>query len=483
MKTAIHWFRRDFRLTDNTALNAAAKAAEQVVPVYILSEWKQHHHWTGPNRQEFICECLRLLAGDLQAIGGRLIIRSGPADRELAKLAAETKAEAIFYNRDPDPFGRMVETSIDTMAKAQGLAVTACQDVALHERDELRTQTGAIYRVYGPYGRAWDKLPKPPVGPRVEKLKTPIGIKSLPLPDLSHWEIKPSGAKLIEPGEKQARARLDHFITSNTQRDGSVMRYKDGRDQPAGQTTSRFSQDLRWGLLSVREIYHRCRELRDSLPSPAEGDSVEKFIREVAWRDFYMQILFHYPEVLDTEFNPAFRGFPWKSPADKPGEFQLWQEGRTGFPIVDAGMRQLATHGFMHNRVRMIVSMFLTKDIHIGWRDGEAHFNRLLVDGEIANNNGGWQWSAGTGADAAPYFRIQNPWTQGLKCDPKGEYIKAHVPELRDVPAAKLHAPPAGIPLVKGYPLPMLDHTEERDRTLAAFRAHLSRGKTSPVEE
>ncbi len=482
LKTAIHWFRRDFRLTDNTALNAAAEAAEKVVPVYILSDWKRHHHWTGPNRQEFICGCLRALAGNLEAIGGRLIIRSGPADRELEKLLIDTKAEAIFFNRDPDPFGRAMEARVEAMAKQHGAVATACKDVALHERDEVLTQTGAPYRVYSPYGRAWDKLAKPAVGPRLKKLATPAGVASLPLPDLSHWDLQSTGARLIEAGEKAARARLDGFV-SNQPDEGTAQRYKATRDFPAGTTTSRFSQDLRWGLLSVRDIYHRCVELRDNAKTPAARDSVEKYLREIAWRDFYMQILYHYPEVLDTEFNPAMRGMPWRSPADEPEAFARWQEGRTGFPLVDAGMRQLAAGGYMHNRVRMIVSMFLTKDLHIGWRDGEAHFNRLLVDGEIANNNGGWQWSAGTGADAAPYFRIQNPWTQGLKCDPKAEYIKAYVPELRDLPAHRLLEPPNLGRLSKDYPPPMVNHTEERDRTLAMFREHLAHVKDHPVHQ
>jgi deoxyribodipyrimidine photo-lyase len=194
--------------------------------------------------------------------------------------------------------------------------------------------------------------------------------------------------------------------------------------------------------------------------------SVSTFVKELAWREFYMAVLAHWPEVLETDFNPAFRNMSWDSPEDL---IEAWQQGRTGFPIVDAGMRQLLATGWMHNRVRMIVSMFLTKDLHTHWRLGESFFMQHLVDGEIASNNGGWQWSAGTGADAAPYFRIQNPWTQTKRYDPDGAYIKRWVPELRDVPVAKFLEPPTH-PLAPGYPLPIVDHSTERDRTLARFK-------------
>ncbi len=470
MKTAIHWFRRDFRLTDNTALNAAAAAAANVIPVYILSEWTQHHHWTGPNRQEFICDCLRVLAGDLKEIGGRLIIRHGAADDVLGKLAAETGAEAIFFNRDPDPFGRKVEGSVEAMGKACGVAVHAHKDIALHERDDLRAGSGNTYRAYAPYLKGWLKLPKPSVGPRLRKLHTPDAVRSEPLPTLAHWKIKSDGAKLIAAGEHAAQARLREFLGE----DGTVAAgYADHRGTPAGQTTSRFSQDLRWGLLSIRDLYHWVRACADE-GSPEVRNSLEKFSSELAWRDFYMQVLYHFPEVLKDAYTPVMRGLPWKWAKDDPEPFARWCEGRTGFPIVDAGMRQLNATGFMHNRLRMITSMFLTKDLRIHWRDGEAYFMRKLVDGEIASNNGGWQWSAGTGADAAPFFRIQNPWTQSEKFDPQGDYIHEWVPELRGVPFGRLHVPlaTAGLRLENDYPPPMVDHSAERDRTLEMFHAH-----------
>jgi deoxyribodipyrimidine photo-lyase len=471
LKISIHWFRRDFRLADNASLAAAAADDAQVVPVYILSQWKKKHHWTGANRQEFLCGCLRALAGDLEAIGGRLIIRSGEAVEELEKLLIETRAEAIHCQRDPDPFGRATEDKVAAMASRRGVAFQAHPGVAMHARDELLTGAGEPYRVYSPYARAWEKLPKPPAAPRLQHLRTPAKLRSLPLPELSHWGLRTEGTKIIAPGETAVRRRFDAFLA----RTGEVGRYAVDRNIPHGATTSRFSQDLRWGLLSIREIHERCQALLPEVDAKGR-DSIFKFVRELAWRDFYLQILHHYPEVLADDFNPATRGLPWRSAADEPEAFARWCEGRTGFPMVDAGMRQLARLGFMHNRLRMITAMFLTKDLRIHWREGEAFFMRHLVDGEIASNNGGWQWSAGTGADAAPYFRIQNPWTQGKRFDPRGEFIQEFVPELREVPAEALHQPPTpGATLAPGYPAPMLDHAIARDQTLEMFRARDAR--------
>ncbi|WP_218279958.1 cryptochrome/photolyase family protein [Verrucomicrobium spinosum] len=238
--------------------------------------------------------------------------------------------------------------------------------------------------------------------------------------------------------------------------------------------TSQLSPDLRYGLISIRELYHRCQQaLAQAGGQPAAQSGINTYIKELAWREFYMAVLHFYPEVLETDFNPDLRGVSWHQ---DPAGLAAWKEGRTGFPLVDAGMRQLLATGWMHNRVRMIVSMFLTKDLHVHWMEGESHFMQLLVDGEIASNNGGWQWSAGTGADAAPWFRIQNPWTQTKRYDPEGKYIKTWVPELKDVPAEMFFAPPTnGLPLAKGYPLPIVDHATERDRTLQRFKVATKR--------
>lgn len=456
MTPAIHWFRRDLRLTDNTALNAAVAAHDCVIPVYIVSEWKGEHRWAGAPRQEFLCGCLASLSRNLEAKGGRLIIRQGQADVVLRDLVRETGAGAIYFNRDPDPYGREMEAKVARI----GVPVHALSDHAMHERDSVMTATGTAYRVFTPYARAWSKLDKTAPGRALAKISTPPTVPSLPLPTLAMWGLTPT-AKIVEPGEAAARTRLGSFL------EGGIEQYADRRDLPDGDTTSRLSQDLRHGTLSIRDIYARCVEASEKA-GPAGRRGVQIFINELIWREFYMQVLWHWPEVLDLEFQEEYRGLEWERNAEA---LERWQKGQTGFPIVDAGMRQLAATGFMHNRVRMIVAMFLTKDLHLDWREGESWFMRQLVDGEIASNNGGWQWSASTGTDAAPYFRIQNPWSQTKRFDPDGAFIKRWVPELRDVPAAKLCEPPApGLPLARGYPLPMVDHHAERDRALDMYR-------------
>ena len=468
MGTAIHWFRRDLRIADNTALNAGVAAHDHVVPVYVVSEWKGAHHWCGAPRQEFLCGCLRSLAMNLEAKGGRLIIRQGRAEDALETLVKETAADAIYFNRDPDPHGRAVEEKVGAMAARLGVAVHGMKDHALHERDEVLTGAGTPFLVFTPYSRAWQKLGKTPPGRTLGKLSTPPQIVSHAFPTLATWGLT-SDATILELGEAAARKRLGRFL------DGAVFDYSTLRDLPAAGNTSRLSQDLRHGLLSIREIHSRCMELAGAATAK-QRVSLGVWVNEFVWREFYMQVLWHSPGVLEREFQEDTRGLKWRDkwrPEERPGgeAFQRWCAGQTGFPIVDAGMRQLDATGFMHNRVRMIVAMFLTKDLHVWWMHGESWFMRRLVDGEIASNNGGWQWSASTGTDAAPYFRIQNPWSQTKRFDADGDYIRRWVPELRDVPGAKLCVPPSpGLALAKRYPLPMVEHSAERDVALDMFR-------------
>ena len=441
-------------------------AHDQIVPVFVLSKRQREHHWCGAARQGFLCGCLASLAKNLEAKGGRLIIRNGGADAALEKLIRETGATAIYFVRDPDPHGRAMEARVAAMAERLGVTVHPHKDHALHERDEVLTGSGTPFRVFTPYARSWLKLDKLAPGRTVARLSAPPNIASLELPTLATWGIT-SDTQIIEPGEAAARKRLGRFL------DGPVFDYGTLRDIPSLENTSRLSQDLRWGLLSIREIHARCTELA-ARATAAQRRSIGIWINELIWREFYFHVLWHTPEVLTHEFQHETRALKWRDhwrPEERAGgaEFQRWCAGQTGFPIVDAGLRQLAATGFLHNRVRMIVAMFLTKDLHVWWMHGESWFMRGLVDGEIASNNGGWQWSASTGTDAAPYFRIQNPWSQTKRFDPDGDYIRRWVPELRDVPAAQLCAPP-GAPLAKGYPLPMIDHAAERDVALDMFR-------------
>jgi len=461
----IHWFRRDLRILDNTSLFAAAADSPAVIPVYLPSRWSGEHPWTGAKRQHFLCESLKSLAKNLETLEGRLIIRTGPAVESLLALAEESGARAIFYNQDPDPHGKAVERSLQEACRARGLECREFHDHTLHGPDEVLTLSDQPYRVYTPYSRNWLSLAKPEPQGKPKRLATPSALPSEPLPTLSHWDLElTEGCELPSAGERAAHDRLKTALSSK------VSRYAALRDTPSADGTSRISQDLRFGLLSIRTVYKKAAKALASAKSSSAKEGIQTFIKELAWREFYMAILHHYPHVLEQEFMADWRGLPW----DEPGEnFEAWKQGTTGFPIVDAGIRELRTTGFMHNRVRMIVAMFLTKDLHIDWRLGESFFMQHLLDGEIASNNGGWQWSAGTGADAAPYFRIQNPWSQSKRHDPQAKYIKQWVPELAEVEPALIHQTPKdGLPLAKGYPLPCVDHATERAATLATFKRH-----------
>lgn len=461
--SVVHWYRRDLRVADNTALLHASASGLPVVPVYFLSTWKKNHSWTGPNRQHFLCGCLESLAKNLDTLGGRLLIRAGDPVEGLQALIRESGAGAVHFNEDPDPHGKEIEKKIRAMCSRLGVSCHSRPDAALHGPTEVLTQGGQPYRVYTPYSRNWLSLEKPAPAGKPSRLNTPAHLKSLPLPTVAHWGLQTPQTLLPEPGERAARLRLKSALAAK------VGLYSSQRDFPALDGTSRISQDLRFGLISIRTVLAETHKAIAAAPKPHHA-GFDTFIKELAWREFYFAILHHFPNVLDEEFNPDWRGLPWNDPGPT---FDAWKSGNTGFPIVDAGMRELLATGFMHNRVRMITAMFLTKDLHLDWKLGETHFMQHLLDGEIASNNGGWQWSAGTGADAAPYFRIQNPWSQTARYDPDGLYIKRWIPELAQVhPKRFLEAPKDGRPIAQGYPLPCVDHHTERERTLAIFKKH-----------
>jgi deoxyribodipyrimidine photo-lyase len=457
MKRVIHWFRRDLRITDNTALSHAGRESEEVIPAYILSDWKNEHRWTGPNRQEFLCGCLRSLAKNLETIGGRLILRAGDPVQELVKLVQETQAEAIFFNRGTDSYSVGVQQQLESASRKLPIQLFGYKDITIFEPEEVLNHEGRPFRIFSPYAKAWHQREKPSPVPKIRKLQTPAIVSSLPLPTLETWGLQ-AEAEIVPSGEKSARVRLTNFL------DGALSSYRNQRNLPGEQMTSRLSQDLRFGTLSPREVYCKCLEASRSVPAGIR-QSINSYVNELVWREFYIQILTHFPSVLDRDFNDQFATLQWD---ENEALFQRWCEGCTGFPIVDAGIRELRATGFMHNRVRMIVAMFLTKDLHLHWKKGEQYFMQKLVDGDIAANNGGWQWSAGTGADAAPYFRIQNPWTQTKNYDPTGKYIKRWIPELKEVNPAQFMQPPSER-LAKNYPLPIVDHAKERLVALERF--------------
>ncbi|MDC1448330.1 DNA photolyase family protein [bacterium] len=450
---AIHWFRRDLRLTDNTALRAATQDAEEIVPFYLLSDWKKNHLWTGPKRQQFLCDCLESLSKNIEHLGGKFIIRQGKTLAEIEKLAKESNADAIYFNQDVDPFGKEIEMGLARLCEKLGIACHSYQDAVLHGPEEILKGDGTPYRVYTPYSKPWLAAEKRKPGGKPKSLKTPRGLESAPLPSLKTWGLTFDGKEILPGGERAARERMTESLKNR------VSSYEKFRDTPSVTGTSRLSQDLRWGTISVRELYDKAKECGSM-----------QYLKELAWREFYFAILHHFPDILEWEFKSDWRGLPWDDPDEK---FNAFKKGETGFPIIDAGVRELLATGFMHNRVRMIVAMFLTKDLHIDWRLGEQFFMQHLVDGEIASNNGGWQWSAGTGADAAPYFRIQNPWSQTKTHDPEGGYIRKWVPELANVPSKALYGPPeTDRPIAPDYFMPILDHSKERNVTLARFKKH-----------
>lgn len=465
-QVVIHWFRKDLRLTDNPALAAAARDAEQVVPVYVLSQWRSQHDWTGSKRQHFLCQSLHSLAANLQSLGSRLLIRSGPAVDELTKLIKQSRATAIYCNRDGDPFGRSAEAELRQRCEGLGVQCLDFKDRWLHEPQEVLTGSGTPYRVYTPYSRNWLALPKQVPAGKVRSLGPATELKSSELPTLAHWGLSlGKDESVIEGGERAARKRMADFLGGE-----SLGSYAARRDIPGVRGTSGLGQDLRFGLISIRELYARCQERLGESANASQRASIQTYLKELAWREFYAAILWFYPEVFEQEFNPEFRDMAWPG---SEADFQRWSLGQTGFPIIDAGITQLRQTGFMHNRVRMIVAMFLTKDLHCDWRLGESFFMQHLLDGENASNNGGWQWSAGSGADAAPYFRIQNPWSQTKRFDPEGSYIRQWLPQLAHLPAAAFMQPPVdGRPIAKGYPTPMVDHAKERLRTLDLFARH-----------
>ena len=457
MRRVIHWFRRDLRVTDNTALWHASKQGEEVIPVYILSSWKKHHSWTGAPRQQFLCGCLASLSKNLEAIGGRLILRAGDPVQELGKLVHETQAEAIYLNRGADPYSVAVQHRLEKASAKRQTRIFAFKDITIFEPNEVLTKEGRPFRVFTPYAKAWHQLEKPSLSPRIRALRTPSTVSSLPLPTLDYWALT-SPANVPEAGEKAARKRLANFL------EDAMPSYREKRNFPGKQTTSRLSQDLRFGTLSPRQVFFSCAEA-GKVVSATIRQSIYSYVNELVWREFYMQILANFPTVLDRDFSDQFATLQWD---ENDSAFQRWCAGRTGFPIVDAGMRELNDTGFMHNRVRMIVAMFLTKDLHLHWRKGEQYFMQKLIDGDVAANNGGWQWCAGTGADAAPYFRIQSPWNQTKRYDPAGDYIKRWLPELREVDPNRFSEPPTE-PLARDYPLPIVDHAKERLETLVRF--------------
>ena len=451
MKVAVHWFRCDLRLGDNTALHAASVAAETVVPIFIFDPKILRSRDVSPGQVAFMIECLRSVENDIAAAGGKLIFRHGQVVEEMTAVLRESEASALFYNRDYEPYACERDTAVEKLAHSLGVQVHSYKDNVVHEPHEILKADGNPYRVFTPYSRAWRSLAAPRLLPsvkfaRARNLKNP---RSLPLPSAKELGFA-CDLPIPSAGESAARQRLRKFAARN------LLHYAENRDFPARDATSYLSPDLRLGTVSPRTVLAAANKAAQSHPNARK--SIDTFVGELVWRDFYKQILRHFPHVAEGAFRPQYNVIPWKNDRKL---FAAWCQGRTGYPLVDAGMRQLNTTGWMHNRLRMIVANFLTRDLLVSWQWGERYFMQKLLDADLAANNGGWQWCAGTGTDAQPWFRIFNPIAQARKFDPEGRYIQRYVPEID----------------TREYPLPIVDHAAQRARALELFRM-LPKGKS-----
>lgn len=465
----ILWFRKDLRLDDNSALHAAVEAGGPVIPIYIREPEHLNIGPLGAAQTWWLHHSLRALRASLKSLGSDLLFVSGRAEEVLTGLAENTGARTIFVNYAYERTAFDREIAIDL--KSRGIAIRAFAGQLLHEPKSIRTGSGNAFKVFTPFWNAMQKSGEPPepIDPP-SKLHAPDGF---PLSEnLDDWNLTPTrpnwAAEFSDywtPGEAGAQEKLADFI----ERD--LSGYKSGRDRPGVDATSRLSPHLAFGEISPARIWHAT----SGLPRAASED-VTHFRRELAWRDFCYNLLIEFPQLDEKNWDAAFDAFEWH--ADKTG-FRAWTKGMTGYPIVDAGMRQLWRTGYMHNRVRMIAASFLVKDLLIDWRKGEKWFRDTLVDADPANNPASWQWVAGSGADASPFFRIFNPVLQGEKFDPDGDYVRAFVPELASLDRKYIHKPfsapnsilqNAGVELGVTYPAPIVDHAFARDRALTGYR-------------
>ena len=463
MTLAIHWFRNDLRLRDNAALVEACARAEALVPVFVLDPRLLAARTMGAPRVRFLLASLERLAADLAARGQRLVVRRGDPARVLPALVREARADLVTWSRDTTPFARRRDERVRAALGRLGARVHEAKDRVVFEAAEIRTRGGGSYAVFTPYRRAWwarlaEERPRPRPVPRLPGRGARVASERLP--DAAALGFGGDLAELPGAGEAAARRRLRRFLSA------AVLRYPTDRDLPAKDGTSRLSPYLRFGAISARECVHEALEAAAAEPRLARG--VEKWVDELVWREFYAALLEREPRVLREPQRLEYARVVWD---DDPQALAAWQAGRTGYPIVDAGMRQLLATGWMHNRVRMLTASFLVKDLLLDWREGERWFLERLVDGDPASNDGGWQWCASTGTDAAPYFRIFNPVAQGERFDPQGAYVRRFVPELRGVPDRFVHRPWEAPRLPRGYPPPLVDHAERRELALERYRA------------
>jgi deoxyribodipyrimidine photo-lyase len=444
-KTAVVLFTRDLRVTDNPALWAASRA-ERTVPLFVLDEAILGSRFAAPNRVAYMREALIDLDGRLKAMDGRLFLRRGQVVEETMRVVEEAGAEELHIAADWSAYARRREQGLREACGERGIELTAHPGVTILEPGAVTPVGGDHFKVFSPYHRAWSEAPWREVLGAPRKLSVPSGLAAGELPALEQLTDGTPSPDREPGGETQARRRMAAFLR------GRVERYEDGHDDLAGHGTSDLSPHIRWGCVSPLELAVAAREKRGGDP----------FVRQLCWRDFHHQVLAAFPSLPRRDYRP--RGDRWSR---SERVFEAWREGRTGYPLVDAGMRQLQSEGYMHNRARLTTGSFLTKDLYIDWRKGAWHFWDLLTDGEIANNSGNWQWITGTGNDTRPN-RVMSPVRQAERFDPDGIYVRRWVPELASVRGKAIFRPW----LMEGfealdYPEPIVDH----DEAVAEFRA------------
>jgi deoxyribodipyrimidine photo-lyase len=474
VRTAIVWFRQDLRLLDNPALHAALAGAGRVVPVYVLAEGPGGEGLGGAARW-WLHFSLAALAESLRDAGAALCLRRGPAAETVAALAEELGADSVYVNTCPEPHWRQADAALEHSLARAGRRLERHWGTRLFDPESVRTKTGGIYGMFTPFANSVRALPPPP-SPLPAPAHVPGPAKPPRGERLEDWHLlptKPDWAGGLRstwcPGEATARSRGRGFLR------GAVKQYDVGRNLPGQDLTSMLSPHLHFGEISANALWHALHR-----KPPGAGESV--YANELVWRDFGGYLLWHKPHLADAPLRPEFEKLPWRE--DSAG-LRAWQQGRTGVPIVDAGMRQLWQTGWMHNRVRMIAASFLVKHLLVDWRHGAAWFMDTLVDADLASNSANWQWVAGTGIDSQPFFRVFNPVSQGQKFDADGAYVKHYVPEIAALPLQYLHAPWTAPPLVlqgegitlgKTYPAPLVDLAAGRQRALDTYKRTVRTG-------
>ncbi len=480
LDSALFWFRRDLRAHDNASLHAALSGAKKVFCVFVFDRDILDALPSKQDRRvEFIWESVVELRAALEALGGDLIIRHAFARDEIPTLARALKVDAVFTNQDYEPAAIARDTKVAAQLKKSDIAFHTRKDTVIFEKSEVLTQAGGTFSVFTPYKNAWLKkitddtfsaYEIAPLKKRFAARGTASNSASIgefgPL-SLADLGFETTNLKdMVTPGMSGAAKLRDDFIER-------MENYKVARDFPSIKGVSYLSIHNRFGTISIREL----ARIAYTETLRRKNIGAETWLAELIWRDFYFQIIWHHPHVVKDAFRPEYNALEWQN--DKK-LFAAWCEARTGYPIIDAAMRQINQTGYMHNRLRMIVASFLTKDLLIDWRWGEKYFADILNDFDLSANNGGWQWAASTGCDAQPYFRIFNPVTQSERFDPEGKFIRKYIPELASVPNKFIHAPwtlppltqqALGFAIGKDYPQPVVDHSVQRDKALALFKA------------